>query len=142
MKEKPIVALEPESGEKVPDCWSVAFGNTYNDYDRVVAAGYDNGDLKIFDLKANVMRFETNVKNGICGLEFDRKDTKMNKLVATTLEGRFLVYDLHCFNAEHGYASVSEKLPQNSTVWCGKHVPQNRDVFMVCSGSGMCSLYK
>ena len=28
-------------------------GNSYNDEERVVAAGYDNGDVKIFDLRTN-----------------------------------------------------------------------------------------
>ncbi|CAF4754510.1 unnamed protein product, partial [Rotaria magnacalcarata] len=32
------------------------------------------------------LRWETNIKNGVCCLEFDRKDIEMNKLVATTLE--------------------------------------------------------
>ena len=29
------------------------------------------------------MRGETNVSNGVCGVEFDRKDIEMNKLVVT-----------------------------------------------------------
>ncbi len=29
------------------DCWCVAFGNSYNDQERVVVAGYDNGDVKM-----------------------------------------------------------------------------------------------
>ncbi len=53
----------------------------------MIAAGYDNGDLKLFDLKTNQLNWEVNLKNGICGLEFDRKDIIMNKIVATTLEG-------------------------------------------------------
>jgi hypothetical protein len=39
--------------------------------ERCIAAGYDNGDLKIFDLKQNRLITDENVKNGICGLEFD-----------------------------------------------------------------------
>lgn len=35
------------------DCWSVAFGNSYNDEERCVLAGYDNGDVKLFDLRMN-----------------------------------------------------------------------------------------
>ena len=48
----------------------------------------------MFDLKTNMLSWETNIKNGICNLEFDRKDIKMNKLVATTLEGKTHIYDL------------------------------------------------
>jgi len=29
------------------------FGNAYNNEERHIASGYDNGDLKFFDLKTN-----------------------------------------------------------------------------------------
>ena len=46
-----VVSLEPTgAGGGDPDdrrdCWSVAFGNSFNDEERVVAAGYDNGELR------------------------------------------------------------------------------------------------
>ena len=31
----------------------MAFGNSYNDEERCVLAGYDNGDVKMFDLRMN-----------------------------------------------------------------------------------------
>jgi WD40 repeat protein len=74
-QEAPVVSLEPAATENVvPDCWAVAFGNAYNSEERCIAAGYDNGDCKIFDLRTNCLRWDTNVKNGICGLQFDRPD--------------------------------------------------------------------
>ena len=48
----------------------------------------------MFDLRKNELIMDENLKNGVCGIEFDRKDIKMNKLVATTLEGKLFVYDL------------------------------------------------
>lgn len=72
-----------------------------------IASGYDNGDLKIFDLWANRLITDENVKNGICGLEFDRKDIKMNKLVVTGLEGRFYLYDLWTYHPTKGFSSMS-----------------------------------
>lgn len=47
---KPVLTLEPEDKSQVPDCWSVALGNSENHQERCIAAGYDNGDLKMFDL--------------------------------------------------------------------------------------------
>lgn len=38
------------------DCWCVAIGNSYNDEERCVLAGYDNGDVKMFDLRMNKVR--------------------------------------------------------------------------------------
>lgn len=68
------------SSKAARDCWTVAFGNAYTDEDRCLAAGYDNGDVKLFDLRTQTMRWETNVKNGVTGLDFDRNDIEMNKV--------------------------------------------------------------
>jgi WD40 repeat protein len=81
--EEPVVSLEPENGETRRDCWTVAFGNSYNDEERCVAAGYDNGDIKLFDLRTNSIRWETNVGNGVVSLEFDRRDIEMNKMAVS-----------------------------------------------------------
>lgn len=40
-------------------------GDAYNTEERTVVAGYDNGDIKMFDLKKMAIRWETNVKNGV-----------------------------------------------------------------------------
>lgn len=91
---EPVVSLEPGEGEAARDCWTVCFGaraprvlgrrhggsppspcaplsfgpgNSYADDERVVVAGYDNGDVKMFDLRTNTMRWETNVGNGVRG---------------------------------------------------------------------------
>lgn len=46
----------------------------------------------------------------VCGIEFDRRDIVMNKLVATTLESKFYVFDLRTCNSKKGFASVCEKV--------------------------------
>ena len=40
-------------------------GNSYNSEERIVCSGYDNGDIKMFDLKTMSLRWETNLKNGV-----------------------------------------------------------------------------
>ncbi|EOD15872.1 hypothetical protein EMIHUDRAFT_245476, partial [Emiliania huxleyi CCMP1516] len=56
-----------DAAAQVRDCWAVAFGDAHSADSRVVAAGYDNGDVKLLDLVAGKLRFETNVSNGVCG---------------------------------------------------------------------------
>jgi WD40 repeat protein len=137
----PVLSLEPEEGQTARDCWSVSFGNSYNDEDRVVAAGYDNGDVKIFDLRTNTLRYETNLKNGVTNLSFDRPDIEMNKLLTTTLESKFTLMDLRTQHPEEGFAKLTERA-HKSTVWLGKHLPQNRDLFMTGGGNGGFNIYK
>jgi len=73
-KDTPVASMTPDAGAPARDCWAVAFGDAHSADSRVVAAGYDNGDVKVLDLVAGKIRWETNVSNGVCGLEFDRKD--------------------------------------------------------------------
>lgn len=140
-----VLALEPSTGEGEikPDCWTVAFGNSYNNDERCICAGYDNGDVKLFDLRTNTLRWDTNLMNGVCHLEFDRKDIKMNKLVATTLEGTVQVFDMRTFHVEQGYSVLKHRTSNSAaTMWGVKHLPQNRDIFGTLGGDGNLSLYQ
>ncbi|XP_034040609.1 WD repeat-containing protein 92 isoform X1 [Thalassophryne amazonica] len=140
-KDSPVANMEPLEGEAKRDCWTVAFGHAFNDEDRCVCAGYDNGDIKLFDLRNMSLRWETNIKNGVCCVEFDRKDINMNKLVATSLEGKFHVFDMRTLHPTKGFTSVSEKA-HKSTIWQVRHLPQNRDIFMTAGGAGNLHLWK
>ena len=44
---------------------NVFTGHAYNQAERYVCAGYDNGDLKMFDLRMMSVKWETNLKNGV-----------------------------------------------------------------------------
>ena len=90
---------------------------------------------------AGKMRWETNVSNGVCGVEFDRKDIEMNKLVVTTLESRYRLYDMRTEHPVGGFSFLSQEAHQ-STVWAVRHLPQNRDVFMTCGGNGSLELWR
>jgi len=60
----PVMTIEPAAGETGRECWCVAFGNSFSDDERCLSAGYDNGDVKLFDLRTQSIRWETNVGNG------------------------------------------------------------------------------
>jgi WD40 repeat protein len=125
------------------DCWAVAFGNSFDNNERCVAAGYDNGDVKVFDLRAGgAVRYETNVGNGVCSVEFDRREIPMNKLVAACLEGALHAWDARTQHPVHGLARASAVAPTVATLWGVRHLPQNRELAMVQGGNGALWLYK
>ena len=57
----------------------------------------------------------------------------MNKLVVTTLESRYRLYDMRTHHPVHGFSFLSQEA-HKSTVWGVSHLPQNRDVFMTTGG--------
>lgn len=136
----PVVTIAPQTDSHQPDCWCVAAGNSYNAQERAIAAGFDNGDIRMFDLRTNSVHWGANVGNGVCSLEFDRKNIEMNKLVATVLESNVHVFDLRTRdkNSQFAFKSV---LAHKSTVWCGRHLPQNRDVCITTGGNGSLILW-
>ena len=139
-KDKPVAALEPANPEAARDCWTVAFGNSYSPTERVAAAGYDNGDVKLFDMRTLKMRFEFNTANGVCHLAFDRPDIEANKLIVSSLEGRIRVYNMRTLHPTLGYSYVEQRVG-SGTIWQTKPLPQNREVLMSC-GAGELSLVK
>ncbi|KAK5648623.1 hypothetical protein RI129_003515 [Pyrocoelia pectoralis] len=137
----PEIVTGSRDGTAARDCWTVAFGNSYNSEERIVCAGYDNGDVKMFDLKSMSLRWSKCLKNGVVGLQFDRKDIPMNKLVATTLESKLYCFDVRTQHPRKGFAQVTEKA-HSSTIWSVKHLPQNREIFMTTGGAGSLCLWK
>lgn len=140
-KGEPVLSFVGEKGGEGRDAWAVAFGNAYSPEERSVAAGYDNGDVKLFDLRTSSVLWETNVANGVAGLSFDRPDIEMNKLHVSTLEGKVRVYDLRTFNQDHGGYAYVQHDGHDATAWRSTPLPQNRDVFMSSYGDGSLSLF-
>ncbi len=140
-KGQPVASLVSEDTD-VNACWAVAFGNSFNASERCVAAGYANGDVKLYDLRQNAVTWETNLTNGVVGIEFDRPDIPMNKLVASTLQGHFHTFDMRTFHETKGYTGLDTHLKDNYTIWAGRHLPQDREVLMTANGNGGLQLYK
>ncbi|XP_018326970.2 WD repeat-containing protein 92 [Agrilus planipennis] len=140
-KDDPVATFRPVDGTMTRDCWSVAFGHSFNSEERIICAGYDNGDIKMYDLRNMSVRWSKCIKNGVVSLQFDRKDIPMNKVVATTLESKIYCYDVRVQHPRRGFPCVTEKAHE-STVWTVKHLPQNREVFMTTGGAGTVCLWK
>jgi len=138
---KPVVTLTPDKSSSARDCWTVAFGDSYNNEERSILAGFDNGDVKLFDLRTSKIVWETNVQNGVTSAQFDRQDIQKNKVVVTTLESKFRCYDMRTYHPIDGFAFTSERA-HRSTVWISKFLPQNRDIFLTGGGNGGLNIYK
>ncbi|SBT40462.1 WD repeat-containing protein 92, putative (WDR92) [Plasmodium ovale wallikeri] len=109
-----------------------------------ICAGYDNGDIKFFDIKTMTLEYEVNAKkhnstrlfqqNEIVHL-YDRKDTQKNKLICSTLEGNIYIFNLDVYSEETGYAYSKDQII-SGTCWGTPFLPQNRDIFAALGGDG------
>ncbi|CRG95176.1 G-beta repeat protein, putative [Plasmodium gallinaceum] len=145
-----VVSLEPpKNSAYIPDCWCVATGNNYIEENSCgigeenfnICAGYDNGDIKFFDLKMMNLEHEVNVNNGVCSISYDRKETKKNKLICSTLEGNIYLFNLDVYSEDAGYSYRKDKII-SGTCWGTPFLPQNRDIFALLGGDGNLILYK
>jgi hypothetical protein len=65
----------------------------------------------------------------------------MNKLLVTTLEAKYRVYDMRTLSPTKGYAHLTHSA-HASTVWTAKHLPSNREVWLTTGGNGSMQLAK
>jgi WD40 repeat protein len=64
-QQDPVCILGPKEGDSIIDPWCATFGNSHDNQERMIAGGYENGDLKLFDMRQMKLVWETNLKNGV-----------------------------------------------------------------------------
>ena len=141
--DKPAILLEPKDiKDTCPECWSVAFGGCFNREERNLGIGYDNGDIKIFDLRMEKLLYIQNFKYGICSIEFDKKTIPINKMIATTLDSKIYLFDLKNLDKNNNLNcdNLIDEI-NNTTIWGTKFMPQKRDIFVSMGGNGSLNLY-
>ena len=154
--DKPSIILEPKDIQKnYPECWTVSYGDI--EMGKKIGIGYDNGDIKIFDLRMDKIFFGENLKNGICSIEFDKKNIPLNRMIVTTLGSKFYLYDLNNLNnlnyTNNNYNSIENKDAKNpvykklyvenkTQLWGAKFLPQEKNMFVSLGGNGSLNLYK
>ena len=90
------------------------------------------------DATKQIGGFGENLKKGVCNIEFDKKNIPINKMIVTTLDSKFYLYDFTNYfqNQKKLYDEV------NTTIWGAKFLPQKRDMFVSLGGDGNLNLYK
>lgn len=135
-----VVCISPvrkeDGGSGYRDCWTVNFADGTNQNDRVVCAGFDNGDIKVIDLRILKERWGCNVSSGICKLSCDKKCEKSNRLVAGTVDGSVHLFDMNKNQIDKNCADfVHRTAGETSTTWSVNHLPQNADIFATVGDS-------
>jgi WD40 repeat protein len=133
-KDPVVASLVPEAEKR--DCWAITMGGTSGPQDRSVVAGFDNGDVKLWDLRTSSVSWETNLRNGVVALQLSDRTGPLKRLTAGCLSGQIVTFDLSEKPADKGYASHQQKLKDSATVWVVQHCPQRRDVVATTGASG------
>ena len=132
--ESPVVAsLVPDNKR---DCWAVATGGTTGPDNRSVVAGFDNGEVKLWDIRAGSVSWETNIRNGVVSLDLGERTKPLKHLLCGCLTGSLVTFDLSEKIEGKGYRSHQQKSGKDaSTVWVAKHLPQMPSI-IATSGAG------
>ncbi|KAI9256516.1 WD repeat-containing protein 92-like protein [Phascolomyces articulosus] len=130
--EKSVLEIRPKPKEQMGDAWAVAFGNFEDGNERLLAVGFDNGELQLFDITSTQYIYKTKLAAGICSIQFSGP----TRLTVTTLTGIVVVE----FSKD---SPEVIKLPgaNDTTVWSTRHLPQNPNYFVSAAGDGTISLW-
>lgn len=148
--DKPVVNIEPnkQAHDGPRDCWSVAFGNAYNNHDRCIAASFDNGDVKLFDLRRLKVLWETNVNHGICQMHFNRTTDRIDTVLGSSVQGSLHIfradrknYGQLVWSARNDAALGVAPIGAPQTLWFVKHMPQNANLFATGNAVGHLHLW-
>lgn len=118
--EKAVLTVRSDKDPK--DIWAVAFGVLKGH--RVIAVGYENGDIKLFSVDTAQYIWESQLKGGICAIDFDKE-----RLCVSTLVGAQTI------DLESGKMTDIVQ-PTDVTLWSIRHVPQQPNYFSVVGGDG------
>jgi len=135
---KPTVRMFPENYQTKRDCWTVSHSANQST-STLVAAGFDNGDVKVFDLRAMKVLWETNVGRGVSHTTFLVDDTteaasgysRRLLLAAGTVHGKIFSWQV-----EKPKQKVSSLQLDKSTVWCTEKIATHSPLLISCLGSG------
>ena len=123
--DSPVIRMFPETGETRRDCWTVAHSGLES---RLVAAGFDNGDIKLFDVRAMKLVWETTVSRAVTNLTFTTSQAT-DWLVAGTNLGKVFKWDAAA------PANTIHCQLDKSTVWDTQSIGDG-SVVVSCLGSG------
>lgn len=129
----PVVCIssvkKEDGGSGRRDCWTVAFTDGQLHSSRAVCAGYENGDIKIIDLRMLKERHSHNLGSGVCKVACDKKYEDTQRLVAGTVDGSVHLYEVN--RNRHSRVRVA----QSSSVWSVNYLPQRSTIFASVSDS-------
>jgi WD40 repeat protein len=96
---------------------------------KVIAVGYEDGEIKLFDIVGSKYLWTTQLKDGICSIEFNQE-----RLLVSTLGGAYVI------DITTGKKSEIEATA-DTTLWAIRHLPQDPSLFAIASGDGQLSIY-
>lgn len=122
-----VVCISPvrkeDGGSGCRDCWTVTFADGQMHSSRAICAGYENGDIKVIDLRILKERYSHNAGSGVCKVGCERKYDETKRLVAGAVDGSVHLYDVN--SNQHSRVPIA----QSSSIWSVNYLPQESTIF-------------
>ena len=129
--------MVPEVGQTRKQFWSVCqtHQNSTNQAN-YVAAGFDNGDIKVFDVRNSKIAWETSLSRGVSKLcviprNCDKDDKSENILMAGTVQGKMYTWNM----LKPADTPLQQQLDKG-TVWEATSLSQNKNLVVTVLGTG------
>ncbi|KAN0015990.1 hypothetical protein ACTFIU_005940 [Dictyostelium citrinum] len=122
-------------------CWSICTN------DNNIIAGFENGDLNIYNLKTNSIQSTHKVNGGICSIDSNDRSNILNQFLITTNKSFITTLSLNNnTNNNLEFKDYEINKNENQTIWSGIYSPWNKkdneNIFTVCEGDGSVSMYR
>eukprot|EP00088_Acartia_fossae_P008500 TRINITY_DN1405_c0_g1_i15.p1 TRINITY_DN1405_c0_g1~~TRINITY_DN1405_c0_g1_i15.p1 ORF type:complete len:335 (-),score=57.98 TRINITY_DN1405_c0_g1_i15:64-1068(-) len=131
----PSLRMAPEAGQARKQCWTVA-SSAHEDHStsNYITAGFDNGDIKVFDVRNSKIAWETSLSRGVSKLSIlsgREDDSQKSVLVAGTANGKLFQWPLSSPD------KMASHQMDKATVWEVQPVSENKkNLVLAALGSG------
>ncbi|KAN0029737.1 hypothetical protein ACTA71_007873 [Dictyostelium dimigraforme] len=122
------------------NCWSICIN------DSNIIAGFENGDLNIYNLKTNSIQSTTKLNGGICSIDSNDRSNILNQFLVTTNKSFISTVSFNNNTNNMEYKDYEINKNPNQTIWSGIYSPWNKkdkeNIFTVAQLDGSVSMYR
>ncbi|KAM9950843.1 hypothetical protein ACTFIT_008841 [Dictyostelium discoideum] len=123
------------------NCWSICTN------DNNIIAGFENGDLNIYNLKTNSIQSTTKLNGGICSIDSNDRSNILNQFLITTNKSFISIASFNNNNNNNiEFKDYEINKEPNQTIWSGIYSPWNKkdneNIFTIAQGDGSVSMYR
>jgi len=132
----PVIRMLPETGQSKRECWSVCHAGKAHQNLQLIGAAFDNGDVKMFDVRYSKIAWETSLNRGVSCLTAYSFNS-LGVLLAGTVQGKLYKWCIESPDKNMQQLQCQDKV----TVWATSMMQSgDKSLILASLGTGALSL--